>query len=62
LARGNCKFRQRDIKAAIKAVMAAGVDIARVEVDKDGKIIVVTGKADDVPGERTEGSNPWDNI
>jgi hypothetical protein len=62
LARGNCTFRQRDIKAAIKAVMAAGVDIARVEVDKDGKIIVVTGKADHVPGERTEGSNPWDNI
>jgi len=36
MARGNCTFRQRDIKAAVKAVVAAGVEVARVEVDNGG--------------------------
>jgi hypothetical protein len=30
---------------AVKAVRLAGVDIVRVEVTKDGKIIIVTGEA-----------------
>jgi hypothetical protein len=34
-------FRQRDLTRAIKAVEAAGLSIARAEVDKDGKIVIV---------------------
>lgn len=37
-------FRQRDMTRAIKAARLAGLNVERVEVDKDGKIIVVTGK------------------
>ena len=37
-------FRQRDVAAAIKAAKAAGLEVARVEVDKTGKIVVVTIK------------------
>jgi hypothetical protein len=36
-------FRQRDVTRAIKAVVGAGVPVARVEVDKDGKIAIVAG-------------------
>jgi hypothetical protein len=38
-------FKQRDLTKAVKAVVAAGVDIARVEIDRDGKIVIVAGKA-----------------
>jgi hypothetical protein len=45
MARGAATFKQRDVTAAIKAALAAGVEVARVEVGPDGKIVVVTGKA-----------------
>jgi hypothetical protein len=55
-------FRQRDMKEAIKAARAAGLENFRVDVDKaTGRISVVTMK----PGEATEqqqGSNQWDNL
>jgi hypothetical protein len=55
MGRQPCTFRQRDVSAAIKAVRAAGFEIARVEITTDGRIIVVTGK----PENETE-INPWD--
>jgi hypothetical protein len=36
-----CLFKERDVTRAAKAVRAAGLEIARVEVAKDGSIIVV---------------------
>jgi hypothetical protein len=38
---------QTDIKRAVKAVLDAGIEVARVEVDKDGRIVIIAGK----PGE-----------
>jgi hypothetical protein len=61
LARGNCTFRKRDVTAAVKAVVAAGVEVARVEVE-GGKIVVVTAKASEPASEHTEGGDPWDNL
>jgi hypothetical protein len=37
-------FKKSDVTRATKAVLAAGLDIARVEIAKDGAIIVVPGK------------------
>jgi hypothetical protein len=37
--------RQRDVCAAVKGAVAAGVEVARVEVDKDGRIIIIAGKS-----------------
>jgi hypothetical protein len=56
-------FRQADVTRAVKAVVAAGVDIARIEIDKAGKIVIVAGKpeAQDSDALRA-GSNEWDSV
>ena len=42
MSRGPSTFRQRDVKAATKAVLDAGCEVARVVIDMDGRIIVDT--------------------
>lgn len=37
-------FKKTDVTRAARAVLAAGLEIARVEIAKDGGIIVVPGK------------------
>jgi hypothetical protein len=52
--RGPANFRQSDITRAIKATLKAGVALARVEIGRDGKIILVTeaeGAPDDLDRE-----------
>jgi hypothetical protein len=46
MSRCPCTFRQADVTKAVKAVVAAGVEVARVEVDRAGKIVVIAGKRD----------------
>jgi hypothetical protein len=44
MSRTPSTFRSRDLTRAVKAVVAAGVDVARVEIDTAGKIVIVTSK------------------
>jgi ssDNA-binding replication factor A large subunit len=46
MARAPSTFRQTDVTKAVKAVRSAGVNIVRVELTKDGRIVIVTGEAD----------------
>jgi hypothetical protein len=48
------------VTRAVKAVAAAGVHIARVEIDKTGKIIIISADAND-PGKMME-ANEWDRV
>jgi hypothetical protein len=43
------KFRQREITRSIKAARAAGVEVDRVEIESDGKIVVHLGSGGDNP-------------
>jgi hypothetical protein len=45
MARGPCTFRQQDVKRAVLGTVAAGLSVQRVDVDKDGKIMIVIGAA-----------------
>jgi hypothetical protein len=60
MARAPSTFRQQDVTRAVKAVVAAGVGIARVEIDKTGKIMIIAADATGQPGE-TE-ANEWDRV
>ena len=54
----NCTFRQRDVKDAIKAARAAGLENFRVDIDKQGTISVVPMG----PGETAQkGDHEWDD-
>jgi hypothetical protein len=44
MSRGPATFKKRDVTRAVKAIEAAGLSVARVEVDKDGKIVIVPGR------------------
>ena len=59
MARAPFAFRQQDVTRAVKAVTAAGVHIARIEIDKAGKIVIITAELTDRLGELTE-ANEWD--
>jgi hypothetical protein len=58
--RGPSRFKLRDITRATKAVRAAGLEIARVEVAKDGSIVVVPGKPTE-PQDTSGETNEWDD-
>jgi hypothetical protein len=54
----SCTFRQRDVKEAIKAARAAGLEKFRVDIDKQGTISVVPMG----PGEKVQkGDDEWDD-
>ena len=61
MARAPSTFRQQDVTRAVRAVTAAGVHIARVEIDKTGKIAIIAADAAGRAGESTE-ANEWDRI
>jgi hypothetical protein len=62
MSRAPQTFRQRDVTKAVKGVTAAGVTVAKVEVDKAGKIVVVAGRADKTQDPADTGTNSWDTL
>lgn len=58
MTRRPCVFRQRDVTKAVRAVRAAGAQVARVEIDRAGKIVVVAGNGLD----ESSPANEWDEV
>jgi hypothetical protein len=52
-------FKERDVTRATRAVLAAGLHIARVEISREGAIAVIPGKSEKPSKQETEG-NEWD--
>lgn len=55
------KFKKTDVTRAAKVVLAAGLEIARIEVAEDGSIIVVPGKTQETTPATNGGRNEWDD-
>lgn len=55
MANPRAAFKQVDVTRAAKGVLAAGLPVGRVEIDRDGKIIVLVGDAALQPEK-----NDWD--
>jgi hypothetical protein len=58
MGRAPAIFRQGDVTRAVRAVVAAGQAVARVEIDPNGKIVVVTVGELDARKEE----NSWDCV
>jgi hypothetical protein len=54
-----CTFRQTDIAKAVRGAQAAGLAVARVEVDRDGRIVVVAASGA-VEHNAASTRNEWD--
>jgi hypothetical protein len=59
MSRGTLTFKKTDVTRATKAVLAAGLNVARVEIAKNGSIVVVSGKPSDTSSDAV---NPWDEV
>jgi hypothetical protein len=55
-------FRQRDVTRVVKAVSAAGLDVAGVIIAADGTITVLMGKFQGLAANRHAEENPWDEV
>jgi hypothetical protein len=51
--------RQRDVAAAVKGAVAAGVEVARIEVDKEGRIVIVAGKPNEASTGPADALDSW---
>jgi hypothetical protein len=51
------RFRQVDVTRAMKGAVAAGFKVGRVEIDRNGKIVILSESAPD-----PEAANEWDEV
>ena len=60
MGHGRCTFREIDLTRALRAAKKAGADVARAEVARDGKIVLVL--KNNVEARSTSERNEWDEI
>ncbi len=62
MSRGQQTFKQRDVTKALKATVKAGIAVGRVEIDKNGKIVIVPARPVDTANEEKPEKNEWDGV
>lgn len=62
MSRGQQTFKQNDVTRALKATVKAGIAVERLEIDKDGKIVVVIGRPENAANGEKLGKNEWDAV
>jgi hypothetical protein len=61
MPRSPCLFRETDVRRAVKAALSSGIDIARIEIGRDGRIILISGKRTETADE-SQKQNELDGI
>jgi DNA-binding MarR family transcriptional regulator len=61
MSRGQQTFKQSDVTKALKAMVKAGI-VGRVEIDKDGKIVIVPARPEDAANREKSEKNEWDGV
>lgn len=56
MANPRAAFKQADVTRATKGVIAAGIPVGRVEIDRDGRIVITVQDAASASKE----ANDWD--
>jgi hypothetical protein len=59
VGRGPQTFKARDVTRAVRAVTKAGLSVARVEIDPNGRILVIAGSP---AVAETNTANEWDEV
>jgi hypothetical protein len=60
MGHGRCTFKESDLTRALRAAKKAGAHVARAELARDGKIVLVLKKDGEAPS--TSERNEWDEI
>ena len=60
MSRGVQSFRQSDVRRALRATKAAGLDVARVKIGRDGNFEIEIGKQGTEAASDCS-ANPWDD-
>jgi hypothetical protein len=61
MSRGPCTFKQQDVTRALRATVAAGIEVCRVEIDREGKIVMIFGKSEAALSS-TNAADGWDDV
>ena len=59
--RGLCTFRERDVRAIIHAVEKAGKEVHAVEVDREGRIRILTRPLETAVTTEADGKG-WEDV
>jgi predicted aspartyl protease len=62
MSRRQHTFKQSDVTKALKATVKAGIAVGRVEIDKEGKIVIVPARPEDAADQEKPGNNEWDGV
>lgn len=63
MSRTPARFKQADLTRAVKAARAAGLEVTRTEITKDGRIVLVHTSVADEPERASVAPvrNEWDD-
>jgi hypothetical protein len=63
MMRERCRFRQSEVTRVLRAARAAGAEVDRVEIEKDGRVIVIISKHKEALDFTAEDErNPWNEV
>jgi hypothetical protein len=60
MSRASQTFKQGDVTKACRGAVRAGLEVQRIEIDQDGKIVVFAGRS--VDRGIAQPANEWDSI